>query len=88
MLATNPLRFAYIIPGELLNKSHFPQTTVIHGSLVIRPMGVSVPCCTRLDKCDVEGFGWDLDRCEDCMESFSPFSISVLHSLELHLRGP
>lgn len=70
------------------NKLHLHQTTMIHGSLVIRPIRVSIPYCTWPDKCDVEGFGRDLDRCEDCMQSFSPSFKWILYSFKPHLMGP
>lgn len=40
---------------------------MIHAGLVISPIGVGVLCGTWFDKCDVEGFGRDLDRCEEYM---------------------
>lgn len=56
----------YTIPSVSWSRLHLAETTMAHGSLVIRPLRVSVWRCTLLDKCDVGGFGRDLDRCEDC----------------------
>lgn len=44
----------------------FTRQRKIHASFAIRPIGVSIRRCTRLDKCDVEGFKRDLSRFEDC----------------------
>lgn len=44
----------------------FTRQRKIRASFAIRPIGVSIRRCTRLDKCDVEGFKRDLGRFEDC----------------------